>query len=262
MRLGVPRERSRCVEYLSVSCGGCIGCRTARAREWAIRCGLELSGHRDASWATLTYDDTHLPPTLFKEHVSGWIKRIRARLSPHRVRFFASGEYGERTARPHYHAIVFGLPKGDRSVQAAWPYGYARSDSLSPEAIAYVAGYCSKKIGWKVEARDQVDPDTGEVYRFQPPFVLMSRNPGIAGDARKFWRSWRDSAVHGGRLVPVPRYLHASWLEHATVADVDALLLEQKAKARECDRSDARLEAGEAIAVARRDLQSARRIAV
>lgn len=244
--------------FLRLPCGSCIGCRMSRAREWALRCSLELQAHSDACWATLTYDDAHLPPTLAKGHVSGWLKRLRARVAPVGVRFFASGEYGERTARPHYHSILFGVPES-APIQDCWPYGFARVDPLSPAAISYVAGYCSKKVGWKLEAGERIDYSTGEIYEFQPPFVLMSRRPGIGGAARDFWRSWRSFAVWSDVRVPVPRFLHASWLLHATPEEVAALEVEQAARPRQ-DSSKARLVAGAAIAAARHGLNSERRL--
>jgi hypothetical protein len=249
-------------EHLRLPCGTCIGCRKARAREWAFRCSLELQEHDDACWATLTYDDDHLPPTLSKAHLQGFHKRLRARVAPRRVRFFASGEYGERTERPHYHTILYGVRDADE-IKAAWPFGYARVDPISPAAIAYVAGYCSKKIGWKLEKGERVDYETGEVYEYQPPFVLMSRRPGIGGHARRYWRSWRDSAIYDGQPIPVPRFLHESYLKSAGPSDLAALLSEKReraqVKAMSGSLSSERLEAGEAIALSRHAISSARR---
>lgn len=243
-------------QFMRLPCGGCVGCRMARAREWALRCELELRDHERSRWGTLTYDDTHLPPTLVKRHLSGFIKRLRAR--GERVRFFASGEYGERTERPHYHPILFGL-RDDSLVQECWPFGFASLYPVTPKAVAYVAGYVAKKVGWKLESGERVDYKTGEVYQYQPPFVLMSRRPGIGASARKFSASWRRFAVHGGSPIPVPRYLHASWLESASDLDIQLLESEKQTDALLRDRSSARLSAGEAIAVTRLGLDSAKR---
>lgn len=242
---------------MRLPCGGCIGCRKARAREWALRCTLELAEHDRTVWCTLTYDDDHLPPTLSKRDLSGFVKRLRAR--GERIRFFASGEYGERTLRPHYHAILFGL-REDSQVQAAWSAGFTRVDSVSPAAISYVAGYCAKKVGWKLERGERIDYRTGEVYEWQPPFVLMSRRPGIGAAARRFPASWRRFAVHGGSPMPVPRYLHESWV--STASDLEILLLESEKREDSLlrDSSSARLVAGERIAVAKSGLDAAKRV--
>lgn len=228
----------------------------AKAREWALRCQLELDEHESSRWCTLTYDDEHLPATLVKRHLSGFLKRVRAR--GERVRFFSCGEYGERTARPHYHAILFGL-RDERVVQASWSLGFARVDPVTPAAISYVAGYCAKKVGWKLESGERVDFETGEVYEWQAPFLQMSRRPGIGAAARRFKSSWRRFAVHAGSPMPVPRYLHASWAESASDADLLLLDAEKRADALLRDSSRPRLEAGERLAVARMSLNAAKR---
>lgn len=214
-----PVDRPEGTSGLSLPCGGCLACRCNKARDWSIRCQLELRDHRDTVWSTLTYDDSSLPITLRPDHLSAFVKRLRARLelSDRRFRFFASGEYGERTQRPHYHMIHFGMSEDDeREIQAAWPHGMIRVDPISPRAISYVAGYVSKKIGYKLDRAERVDPETGECYTWEPPFIRMSRRPGIGSSAREHWQSWRTAAVVGGRKVPVPRFLHEAYRDNAS----------------------------------------------
>lgn len=244
------RKLSDSDQLLMLPCGSCVYCRSVRARSWAIRCGLELSFHSEACWATLTYDNDHLPPTLSKLHLSGFLKRLRARLEPTRVRFFASGEYGDTTWRPHYHAILFGT-SDDKAIRSSWRFGFCQVDTLTPAAISYVAGYCAKKLGAVEEAEERVDKRTGEIYTHQPPFILMSRRPGIGGDSRVFRGSWRRSAVWQGREVPVPRFLHEAWKKGATPEEVAALHAELERESRGYDYD--RAVAGERIAQARLD---------
>lgn len=228
---------------LFLPCGSCVGCQISRARSWAVRCSLEHVDHPVASFVTLTYSDKYVPPTLSRPHYAGFIKRLRARWAPRTLRHFGCGEYGEQKLRPHYHAILFGC--ADKEViQAAWPYGFATADFVNPARVAYVAGYCAKKLGFFGEAEERVDYATGEVYRYQPPFLQMSRRPGIGGAARRFTRSWRDHAVWQGQPVPVPRFLHASWKESASESEVAALELEKRERSmtltiRELDASEA-----------------------
>lgn len=241
-------------------CGRCTGCRVSKARDWALRCTLELSRHDEACFVTLTYDDDHVPPTLRKAHLSGWLKRVRARLRARRVRFFACGEYGEQTHRPHYHALLFGV-RDSPSLQASWPFGFIRVDPCTPASVAYVAGYVSKKFGPQYDAEERIDYATGEVYRWQPPFILMSRGGragvGIGGHAREHYRSWRDHAVYHGKPVPVPRYLHESWKLQATPDELERFAAEQEANRRELTKYS--LRAAEAIAEARLGLKSSSR---
>jgi hypothetical protein len=179
-------------------------------------------------------------------------------VEPVRFRFFASGEYGERTLRPHYHAILFGLE--DRpEIQDTWPHGFVRVDPLSTAAIAYVAGYCSKKIGFRDTVSERVDPLTGELYEYQPPYIVMSRRPGIGGNSRRFGKSWRRTAIANGQEIPVPRFLHAAWKAQASPDEIEALKAEKGADALLRDSSAPRLAAGEAIASSRLHIQSDKR---
>lgn len=250
-----------------VPCSTCVGCHLAKARAWAIRCRLELQDHPAACWVTLTYDEAHVPPTLHKRHLQGWFKRVRHHVRQQdnvkrralrikvkdykhyrRVRFFACGEYGELNGRPHYHAIIFGLDRHSSGfLSDKWGMGNVQIDELSPAAMAYVCGYALKKagkrdklvLGGRVSFFDKgpatantfVDKTTGELYRLrikhEPEFLLMSRRPGIGGNARRFATSWRSSAIWGGKEVPVPRYLHQSWKSQATPEQLLALATEQ-----------------------------------
>lgn len=240
----------------AVRCGTCIGCRTARARDWAIRARFEWRDHAQACWSTLTYDDEHLPATLEKRHVQLFMKRLRKQLG--KVRFLAAGEYGETTYRPHYHVVLFGVPYGSPAVQKCWPMGFAQTHELTESAISYVAGYVTKKVG-HAESREERVTSDGEVYNYQPPFLLASRRPGIGASARRFFSSWRRSAIVDGQEVPVPRYLHAAWADQASPLEVKALNDEVSRLTRSYDRSPERLQAGEAIAFRNRDLSVARR---
>lgn len=258
--IGRPRRGRAGDSFFAVPCGSCVGCRESRSRDWTIRCQLEAQYHADQSWCTLTYDPKSLPPTLDKEHLSGFVKRLRNHFPAKSVKFFASGEYGEKNGRPHYHSVLFGVRQGDPAVQKCWPFGVARSDALSDAAIAYVCGYVAKKWGRYYDRAERVDPDTGEVFVFQPPFVLMSRRPGIAARARTDFRaSWRSCAIVKGRSVPVPRYLHAGWSETASDVALAELETERELKMLAVDVSPVRLNAAEAIAKARLSLSRMRR---
>lgn len=233
MRFHDPVDFEASWKRVALPCGRCIGCRRRHAQDWSLRCTLESFEHRAASWVTLTYDPKHVPPGVSREHLSGYLKRLRVSLAPRRVRFFGSGEYGDTTGRPHYHVILYGVAQGEPEAARAWPFGHVRHDPLSPAAIAYVAGYVSKKYG---ADRDQeyVDPETGELLIRTRAFLQMSRRPGIGGDARRFPRSWRDTAIlPGGAKAAVPRFLHESWLSIASEEEVAQLKAEREAQSME-----------------------------
>lgn len=220
---------------LLLPCGSCVGCQISRAREWAIRCSLELQLHSVASFVTLTYSDKYCPPTLSRGRdgdLSRFIRYMRRAMpvgdGGERVplRFFGCGEYGEQRERPHYHAILFG--SADReAAERAWGKGFVRMSEVTPARISYTAGYCAKKLGFWRARGEEIDYSTGELYVFEPPFLQMSRRPGIAGEFRKYARSWRTSAIWQGREFPVPRFLHASWKETASESELAALELEK-----------------------------------
>jgi len=92
--------------------------------------------------------------------------------APLQFRFFACGEYGSRTLRPHYHVVLFGLPcnaEVERQVLSAWGAGHVSISQLSPARASYVAKYVCKDI-----SDDDKLPEG-----YQREFARMSRNPGI-----------------------------------------------------------------------------------
>lgn len=226
IQLGGPEHQN--AVPLRLPCGGCLGCRTAKAKEWALRCHLELQNHRHAAFTTLTYDDKNKPVTLERRHLQLFLKRLRSKTTQP-LRFFASGEYGETTYRPHYHAIIFGVsPQCRHVIQDAWGMGHTHTANATPATIAYVAGYTSKKTGWqKQHAEERVDPATGELYHWQPPFIQMSRRPGIGASAREHAHSWRLFAIHNNARQPVPRFLHEAWKQQASLQDKEDLIYEK-----------------------------------
>lgn len=224
-----------------------------------------MQQHRSAAFTTLTFDDEHLPPTLRIRDLQLFNKRLRRNLqrqtTARTFRFFASGEYGEANGRPHYHSILFGLSANDADlIETTWGQGYARTYDATPAAIAYVAGYVAKKIGWKQHAREEcVDPDTGEVYTWQPPFRLMSRRPGIGGHARQWPDSWAEYAIYNGQRTKVPRYLKDAWEQTATKQQQEEIDYRKYKYA--LTRDTENLQAAEKIAVAKQALRAKRRTA-
>lgn len=183
--------------FQPVPCGKCPDCRADLAREWSNRCMLELEDNNGVGcFVTLTYDDFHLPididgPTLRKRDLQLFMKRLRWAFGDKRIRFFACGEYGSHTQRPHYHDILFGLGLPDFGdcvvkkynklgqplwvsdrLSQLWPFGYHMIGAVTKESCDYVARYTIKK---------QFDLDSDGKYpsHVLPPFTLCSRRPGI-----------------------------------------------------------------------------------
>jgi hypothetical protein len=225
-------------------------------------------------FVTLTYEDECLPngEWLVPRDLELFLKRLRKwrwSLVPDdvlsrwraRVRFFASGEYGEYTGRPHYHALLFNCDFPDKvkvgkelfeseQLSKLWPYGGHRIGEVTARSANYVAQYSMKKLG------SRLDCDGDGVVRPRP-FLRMSRRPGIG--ARFVDRYSGD--LRGGFLVtdgvkgPIPR-AYKKRLDEDTLADIEMsqALLRGQFKS---DKNDpARLAAGEIIALQRVDSHS------
>lgn len=205
-KLVSPYCRKVIREFIEVPCGQCIGCRLDYSRQWADRCLIEMKQHKESWFVTLTYNDLHIPMHEFLDYNTGSVERIASlqkrdfqlfmkRLRKNykydnKLRFFAAGEYGTQSLRPHYHAIIFGLHLDDtvfykRSSQGFSYYnssfldecwqkkGFVVAAPACWETCAYTARYILKKQKGK-------DSKVYEDFNFEPEFTLMSRKPGIA----------------------------------------------------------------------------------
>lgn len=229
-------------EFVEIPCGQCIECRLQRSRRWADRCMLELGYHDSSYFLTLTYDNEHIPKnplydeetgevyaenaTLVKKDLQDFMKRLRRAYEykgyDNKLRFFACGEYGSQTLRPHFHIIVFGLKlddlvlykrnfNGDNLYNSAfisklWKKGFSVIGDVTWQSCAYVARYIMKKHLGK-------DSDFYDIYNIEPEFTLMSRKPGIA---RQYYDEHKDELFYqdfvsiptkdGGKKVYPPPY--------------------------------------------------------
>lgn len=96
-----------------VPCRKCTECKMARAKEWAVRLYSELKTTEKSCFITLTYNDENNPRILKKEDFQKFIKRLR---KDFKFKYFACGEYGDLTLRPHFHAILFGVNFADDKI--------------------------------------------------------------------------------------------------------------------------------------------------
>ncbi|NLD49609.1 MAG: hypothetical protein GX660_20880, partial [Clostridiaceae bacterium] len=224
-------------DWIEIPCGKCIGCRLAYSRMWADRCLAEATLHESSYFCTFTYNDDNLPineyidnegtyrhsMTLNKRDFQLFMKRLRKNYKyDNKIRYFMAGEYGSTTARPHYHAIIFGLKLDDlelcrktplgfnlymsQFISDIWQQGYVIIAEVTWETCAYTARYIMKK-------------QTGSAatfykeYNIVPEFTLMSRRPGIAKefyDKNKhkllYERGVDISTPKGGRKIRSTKY--------------------------------------------------------
>lgn len=224
-------------EYIDIPCSKCIGCRLDYSRSWATRCMLEAQYFTRSMFLTITYDDVHVPHSSYDVPETGEIKDILT-LSPRdftlfmkrlryyysekfnkELRYFACGEYGSTSLRPHYHVIVFGLDLDDlievkksRSgfplyqsdlVDKAWNKGYVLLSDNNWQTAAYTARYIMKK-------QKGEDAYIYEEFNIEPEFVRMSRMPGIGRqyyDDHKHEIYKNDEIIfNDGMTVKPPKY--------------------------------------------------------
>lgn len=184
-----------------------MACRINRTTEWGIRMLYESEEWQETAFITCTYDNEHLPEgnSLNKEDCQKFIKRLRYNLDSRKIRYFLVGEYGEKTWRPHYHAIVFGLGANEadnRLVQDSWKLGNTYVLPYIGMATSnYVAGYIQKKL---------YGDEGKEVYGKRgilPPFSLMSQGIGknMLKDKERILK--KKHITVGGRMYGIPRYI-------------------------------------------------------
>jgi hypothetical protein len=184
--------------------------------------------NRNSFGLTLTYDNDHLPPdaSLVKRDYQLFLMRFRKCFSAYKIKYLLVGEYGDKSLRPHFHLVVFGIPltilNGNFSINPGplhlssvpgsnrlyscvvsdlWPYGFNMVGPAGEQCMRYVSGYVQKK-----QYRDsgvKAYDDTGRI----PPFLRVSQGMG------KDWclanaDSLRQSlCIPFGRFrLPIPRY--------------------------------------------------------
>lgn len=212
-------------EVVPVPCGRCVGCRLDRAQAWSDRMLLEFNISRDdypaktALFLTLTYEDSKRSMVFCSDNVYRgnlvvrdyqlFLKRLRKSLS-HKIRYFVAGEYGSTTFRPHYHMIIFGLSLSDFPdsliysqdsdgsnvlyfsplLDKLWSKGSVKFSPASYGTFCYVAQYVIKKQ--YLSDNDGFDFYLGR----KPPFIAMSRRPGIGSDY------FSSDCIDDSQLVP------------------------------------------------------------
>lgn len=179
-RLDPDNKNSPTVAY-NASCGKCIWCQKRKQQDWVIRMQEEMKVSDLALFVTLTYNDENIPtendlPCVCKRDVQLYLKRLRKSLSPYfTVRYFLCSEYGMKTFRPHYHAVLFFrlnssyewrdsyLSSLYKEVVDKWQNGFCYVGTCTPQSISYVAKYVVKP----------------KEYENLSTWILVSRNPGL-----------------------------------------------------------------------------------
>lgn len=225
---------------LVVPCGKCINCRIKKRSEWNLRLLHEMAYHKNNIYLTLTYDNKKLPCpppeylSLRKEHLQKFFKRLRKRLQNkniyqeldeyiatgdfnRKIKYFASGEYGDERNRPHYHCIIFGIGLSDFDkslIVACWPYAnwFQRTRGnrtildcsigmVEKDSINYVGKYIFDKLDGQLAEEEYLKKN------IKPVFKVCSNGLG-----KWFALENYRSILHfkkltmNGKNVSIPRY--------------------------------------------------------
>lgn len=267
------RDQALVDKPITVPCGRCIGCRLERSRQWATRISQEASLYDDNCFITLTYDDDHLPHgnTLVKRDLQLFFKRLRKSVD-HQVRYYACGEYGPSTKRPHYHACIFNHDFGEkelhsdngdyriytsRELEKLWTNGYSTVGDLTWESAAYAARYCVDKInGEAAEEHYKYVDFYGEIHDLEPEFASMSLKPGIGSNwFGKYHADCypKDFITVRGRPCRIPKF-YDQQLEKIDHELYNEIKLSRRKKLNPADNTTDRLRAKEAVAKAKLNL--------
>lgn len=170
------RDKKNTERSYAVPCGKCPKCLGKRVSGWSFRLMQESKVSETSNFITLTYDTRYVPITrngymeLSKRDVQLFFKRLRKihsktmGASAGSIRYYAVGEYGGKTNRPHYHIILFNAKL--ELIQPSWQMGQIHYGAVSGASVGYTLKYMNKVKRIPMHRNDDR----------QPEFSLMSKN--------------------------------------------------------------------------------------
>lgn len=210
-------------------CGRCINCRINRGQEWSLRLMHELDYWPRSVFATLTYNEEALcgRGTLVPRDLTLFLKRLRKETGL--IKYYAVGEYGDQTKRPHYHAIIYGLGRSDGPmITNCWGNGYGYYGNVTPKSISYVTKYINKKLYGDMAISEYVDRVA--------PMARMSKGLGARWlDANTVEVLARRGVGYRGHVAPIPRYYRKRLKDALTDELYNKELLERMDKKLACE---------------------------
>nr|QJB20075.1 MAG: replication initiator protein [Microvirus sp.] len=196
----------------TVACDKCPNCYFRKTAGWTFRLMAEEKHSSSSHFITMTYDTDHLvttpfgKPSLCKYDLQNFFKRLRKLDSSARIKYYAVGEYGSQTARPHYHAILFNADI--ELIEKAWTLdGLLIGDIYYGDVCEASIGYTLKYLNKKSTAGLIGDDDR------HPQFTLSSNKLGMSY-LTPAMRAWHLADLHnrkyvtlkGGIKAAMPRY--------------------------------------------------------
>lgn len=131
-----------------VACKQCLPCRIRKQSSLSLRALLEYQTSFSGEFVTLTYAEA--PERIDYSDFQSFLKRYRDwnRRSGNRlpIRYLGVGEYGAKSGRAHFHALIYnGLPFSPEVWRTKlWPQGFSYIGQITPASIRYTARYTLK----------------------------------------------------------------------------------------------------------------------
>lgn len=265
-----PNKNATTYEALDIPCGYCILCRQEQARQWAVRITHEAQSWEESCFITLTYNEANIPEwggLQYADLVKFW-KRLRK--THGKLRYYAVGEYGDESFRPHYHACLFGhaftenriilrekptLLWTNQEIEECWGLGRVSVGALNFQTAQYTASYIWKKLA-KKQQYVRTDEETGELIALEQPRAFMSKNLG-----REWWDKYHphttdhDVVVINGRKQKPPK-AYDRWLLEKDAVRHQEIKDNRKANAKEETPRERRARAQNAHARAKKKSKS------
>lgn len=215
-----------------IPCGKCPPCIKRKSFSWVFRLREEYKVSTSAEFYTLTYENMPTNGSLNPRDLELFIKRLRKE-GGKGIKYYAVGEYGSLSQRPHYHAIMYNIPERLKEaiwlrdqnitmvpfISEIWSHGFVDARPITEGRIAYVAGYCDKKL-------TRLDPEDDRI----PEFNRMSKGLGLSyltDNKVGYYKKKMEPYIRDeyGKKLPMPRYYKKKMFN-----DFEQYLLAEKSK--------------------------------
>lgn len=260
------RKFSKELEPFAFPCRKCLACRLNIAREKAIRAVHESKIHEGNIFLTLTYNEKNLPTNgklnyldfqlfmkrLRSEIMAPYIKKANSRLNnlakerylkyiskKFHISYMVTGEYGDKTKRPHWHAIIFNYYPTDakykytsdhgenvftsQEISDLWNRGNIEFGTVTMDSAGYVARYAAKKLA---HGKDQE-------HEYHPIHKTSSKHAIGKKWIEKYYKDVFSKGyivLPDGQKAGIPRY-YVDWYKKHHLDDYLKFLSTVKAEA-------------------------------
>ena len=265
-------------DTVTVKCGKCEACRHEKAQQWAAKLICESYYHTKACFITLTFDNKILLDKTSKaakygadasfifhidnsmKYFQKFIKRLRKHYKDKYISYFHVGEYGEKTKRPHHHAIIYGINfEEDRQemqisksghiqyhsdiLEKLWACGRTSIQDCMANNIIYTAQYSLKKFknnehNKRYKARMTFSNRCKMNVKFirrNPEIILKNYIEDKEGKRYGIPKSYKDTLKNsevGSRYFEIYRKYEENLMEYFDTHSNNDIIEHQKIKAK------------------------------